>query len=181
MAMRTQVEKKMKKKIAPVFHSTTFVLVNSNRKQTHKGEANATAPDSLFAFKPMTTIEKPVLDQTIPLRVPAAIKTGLIALAIADGRSLNNWLNLRFAEMVKANALPMAAHNPQGLLGEAETARLACQNSVLDLDAPVQTIDEEWHKQEAITPTPHKATIKTKAKAKAKAKAKPKAKAKAKK
>ena len=146
---RPGMKKKNKKKIALGFHSTTFALVNSNRKQTHKGGTHAPVPDSLFAKKPMVTsvevIEKPTLDQTIPLRVPAAIKSGLIALAIADGRSLNNWLNLRFAEMVKPTE-PAATPNPS----------LECQNTILDLDELVGGEDACMVQPE---PTPHKAVI----------------------
>lgn len=100
----------------------------------------------------------PVLDQTIPLRVSAETKAALVAMAKAESRSLNNWLNLRFADIIANATLPTATHNSSGLLGDSESIRVVCNNT-LDLDEVEQ-------------PTPHKAIVKSKAKAKAKPKAK---------
>ena len=100
----------------------------------------------------------PILDQTIPLRVSAETKAALVAMAKAESRSLNNWLNLRFADIIANATLPTATHNPSGLLGDSESVRIACNNT-LDLGEVEQ-------------PTPHKAIVKSKAKPKAKAKAK---------
>jgi hypothetical protein len=127
--------------------------VNSNRNQTHKGEANAIAPDSLFAHKPM-------LDQTIPLRVPAEIKAALVALAQADRRSLNSFLNIKFQEMIDA----------------ATPVRMVCQNTHTPAVLDIPQAESEWHGLAQVEPaTPHKATIRSKPKAKAKAKPKAKA------
>ena len=93
------------------------------------------------------------LDQTIPLRVSYKTKSVLVGLAKAESRSLNNWINMRFAEII-ANATSIAAHNPSGLIGDGE--------SILDLG--------EGSEQ----PTPHKVIVNVKSKPKPKPKAKAK-------
>jgi hypothetical protein len=135
--------------------------VNSIRNITHKDEAKAFAPVSLFALKKMNE----VCDQTIPLRVPATIKAALVELSKSDNRSLNNYINRLFVDFIQSK----------------QSVRLVCQNTiqatpqdepqVLDLDEPQDEPQDE--------PTPHKAVVKTKAKAKPKAKPKFKTKAKA--
>lgn len=73
----------------------------TEKRNKPKGKANALAPHPCHIFI--------MLDQTIPLRVSAETKAALVALAKAESRSLNNWLNLHLESLVQSLKTPHKA------------------------------------------------------------------------
>ena len=91
---------KIKKTLARVFRSNTIAIVIS------KG---TNPKDKAIALRLFPATTKTMLNQTIPLRVPAVLKLTLNEMAKSDKRSLNAFINLHLEALVKAHQTPHTA------------------------------------------------------------------------